>query len=106
MAEEDKFADEKLKDEQLDGVAGGTFWPNKLHRKTYEAAGIKVVDNFFYKDEFWYKGENIGHDKATAVALFYENNKTHPSSIEEALKWEKEFDKKRRENMRSGHISR
>ena len=54
MAKEDKFADEMLTDEQLDNVAGGFWLPNALKRKCYEDAGIKIVDNYFSCDEFWY----------------------------------------------------
>ncbi len=46
MADEKKFADEVMSDDELDGVAGGWFWPNNLSLKTYEAADIKVVEHF------------------------------------------------------------
>ena len=87
MAENDKYADEMLTDDELDGVAGGTFTPNKLSRVTYEVAGIKIVDHFFAKDEFWYKGENIGHDKATAVGLYFKYNKKLPETADDAVHW-------------------
>jgi len=91
---------ENLTDEQLEQVAGGTFTPNYLPRVTYTNAGIRVIDHFFAKDEFFYRDKPVTHEEATAIAIFYRENKTHPSSIEFAVKWEKEFDEKFRKNMR------
>ena len=94
MAVQDKFADEMLTDDELDNVAGGwyTFGVFGTSREYYEQAGIKIVENLFSADEFWYNGVDIGHSKATAVAIYFKvHNDTLPDSVEEAVKWEKGF---------------
>jgi len=94
MADKDKFADEMLTDDELDKVAGGwyTFGVFSTEREYYEQAGIKIVENYLSADEFWYKGVDIGHSKATAVALYFKvHNDTLPNSVEEAVEWEKGF---------------
>ena len=52
MANEDKFADEMLTDEELDGVAGGSW---KLTQKEAEKAGITLKKEDGSPGEFtWY----------------------------------------------------
>ena len=42
MAVEDKFADEILKDEELDGVTGGTFAESYSDANNFEKLGVKI----------------------------------------------------------------
>ena len=76
MAEKDKFADEKLNDEQLDQVAGGTFTANKYREDVYNDAGIKTNYHFIEEDEFFAKDKNgnwqpITYEQANAAAGRY-----------------------------------
>ena len=82
---------EKLSDEELEKVAGGTFTPNDFTKNAYEDCGIKVVEHFFAKNEFWYKGKDIGHDNASAVVAYVAGNQKHPENLEQAREYYKDF---------------
>ena len=75
---------EQLTDDELEQVAGGTFTPNDFTKDTYEVCGIKVVEHFFAKDEFWYKGKNIGHNDANAVVTYVAAHQKQPENLEQA----------------------
>ena len=60
----------ELDQKDLEKAAGGTFTLNYYWRSEYEDAGIKVVTHFIDKDEFWWKGENIGEKGANSVVFF------------------------------------
>ncbi len=89
MTREIILINEQLNDDELDAVSGGTFIPHEFLDVYYERAGIKIVNHFWKKDEFWYNGKNIGHEKATAVALYFHHNKKFPNSVEQAVSWRK-----------------
>ena len=82
---------EQLTDDELEQVAGGTFTPNDFKPDVYNACGIKVVGHFFKKDEFWYKGKDIGHDDANAVVVYVAKYQKEPESLEDARKYYKDF---------------
>ena len=87
MAVEDKFADEIMSNEELDNVAGGTFNGNKYNEGEYNAIGIKTNYHFFAKDEFWWKGQEIGHDNASHLVFFFKRNGRNANTLEEATKF-------------------
>ena len=60
----------ELNQEDLENATGGTFTLNYYWRSEYEEAGIKVVTHFIDKDEFWWKGENIGEKGADPVVYY------------------------------------
>ena len=78
---------EKLSDEQLEQIAGGTFTPNDFAKNAYEDCGIKVVEHFFAKDEFWYKGKDIGHDKASEVVAYVAGKQKDPENLRQAREY-------------------
>lgn len=57
---------EKLDDEQLDQVAGGTFTANKFDERIYNQASLRTQYHFFEKDEFFAKTE-----KGDEVSITY-----------------------------------
>ena len=77
--------------EDLEAAVGGTFNSNNYSESEYADAGIRVVTHFFARDEFWWKGSNIGHKNANAVVMFCKKNGgQQPASIEEAYRIEQE----------------
>ena len=87
ILDNEKFSEEVLDDEELEQVAGGTFTPNRYGIKNYKRAHIKVVKHFFAKNEFWWKGQDIGHDNANAITFFYNKTRKHAETLEEALQF-------------------
>ena len=75
----------ELNQEEMEQAAGGTFWFNNYSKSEYNNVGIEVVSHFIDKDEFWWKGENIGHENANAVVYFQQTTQQQPSSLKEAL---------------------
>ena len=95
----DKNAEEmnnaKLDQEDLENATGGTFTLNYYWKSEYEEAGIKVVTHLIEKDEFWWKGENIGEKAANSVVYFTAVKGRAPSSLAESLPfWEANHKKK------------
>ena len=85
----------ELDQKDLEKADGGTFTLNYYWRSEYEDAGIKVVTHFIDKDEFWWKGENIGEKGANSVVFFTAVKGRAPSSLEESmLFWEVNHKKK------------
>ena len=82
---------EQLTDDELDKIAGGTFTRNDFSDGFYNACGIKVVGHFFKKDEFWYKGKDIGHDDANAVVTYVAAHQKQPKSLEDARKYYRDY---------------
>ena len=79
----------ELLPEKLEEAVGGTFTLNYYWQHEYEEAGIKVVTHFIAKDEFWWKGENIGEKGANSVIYFTAVKGHAPSSLEESIPfWE------------------
>ncbi len=74
----------EMKPEDLEQAAGGTFNPNKFTAGEYARAGIKVVTHLLAKDEFWWKGENIGEVGANTVMYFFEKTGKEPATLEQA----------------------
>ncbi len=87
-----------LKD--LDKVVGGTLNWNYYWRHEYEEAGIKVVPHIIARDEFWWKGENIGEKGANSVVYFTAVKGYAPASLEESMPFWNENHTKRTKNMR------
>ena len=85
----------ELNQKDLEEVSGGTFTLNYYWKSEYEEAGIKVVTHFIDKDEFWWKGENIGEKAANSVVYFTAVKGRAPSSLAESLLfWEANHKKK------------
>ena len=82
---------EQLTDDELEQVAGGTITRNAFDDETYRLCSIKVVKHFFAKNEFWYKGKDIGHYDASAVVAYVAGNQKHPESLEQARAYYKDF---------------
>lgn len=53
MKNEMIITNEILNDAELDIVTGGTFTANEFSKKEYREAGIRIVTNFFARDEFF-----------------------------------------------------
>ena len=75
----------ELNKEALESAAGGNFLPNLHSDSEYASAGIRVVSHFFANDEFWWRGENIGWDKADAVCCFTKEIGRQPETVAEAV---------------------
>ena len=85
----------ELDQKDLEKAAGGTFTLNYYWRSEYEDAGIKVVTHFIDKDEFWWKGENIGEKGANSVVYYTAVKGTAPGSLEESMPfWDANHKKK------------
>lgn len=61
---------EELNQEDLEKAAGGTFDRNYYSQSEYEAVGITVVTHWIERDEFWWKGVNIGEKGANSVVYY------------------------------------
>ena len=70
---------------ELEQAAGGTFTLNYYWQHEYEAAGVKVVTHFIQKDEFWWKGRDIGEKAANSVVYYTALKGTAPSSLDESM---------------------
>ncbi len=86
--------------EELEKAVGGTFNLNYYWQNEYEAAGIRVVTQFIEKDEFWWKGENIGEKGANSVVFFTAVKGRAPISLEESMPFWNENHKKKFERHR------
>ena len=75
----------ELNQRDLEKAVGGTFTYNHYWQHEYEEVGIKVVTHFIAKDEFWWKGENIGEKGASSVVYFTREKGYAPSSLEESI---------------------
>ena len=85
----------ELNQKDLEEVSGGTFTLNYYWKSEYEEAGIKVVTHLIEKDEFWWKGENIGEKAANSVVYFTAVKGRATSSLAESLPfWEVNHKKK------------
>ena len=86
---------EELSQEDLEKAAGGTFDRNYYSQSEYEAVGITVVTHWIERDEFWWKGVNIGEKGANSVVFFTAVKGRAPSSLEESMPfWEANHKKK------------
>ena len=74
----------ELKKEDLEQASGGTFTDNSYSDSEYASAGIRVVSHFIACNEFWWNGQDIGHDKANMVVRFCREKGRQPSSLKEA----------------------
>ena len=77
----------ELNTKEMEQATGGTFTPNTYPKELYEAAGITVIKHWIDKDEFWWRGEDIGCENADAVAHYWSFYKRQPESLEEASKF-------------------
>ena len=53
--------------EELEAIAGGTFFPNTYSYKTYNSFGITTRYHWFTPDEFYFGGEKISIDTADKI---------------------------------------
>lgn len=94
MADMDKYADEMLSDDELDGVAGGSIW---LMQKAAEKAGITLLKEdgspgkwgYFYNEgDYYWHGFKISDDDAYKIAEYTgRNNGRQPQSLEDVNKF-------------------
>lgn len=56
-----------LTDEELECVAGGTFFPNTYSSGGYNEFGISTRFHILGKDEFYYMGRRISYDRANEI---------------------------------------
>ena len=85
----------ELNRQDLEKAVGGTFTLNYYRQHEYEEAGIKVVTHFIAKDEFWWKGENIGEKGANSAVYYTAVKGSAPSSLEESVPfWDANHKKK------------
>ena len=75
----------ELNREDLEKAVGGTFNLNYYWQNEYEEAGIKVVTHFIEKDEFWWKGKDIGEKAANSVVYFTAVKSYASGSLEESI---------------------
>ena len=86
---------EELNQEDLEKAAGGTFDRNYYTQSEYEAVGITVVTHWIERDEFWWKGVNIGEKGANSVVYYTAVKGTAPGSLEESMPfWDANHHKK------------
>ena len=93
MAVEDKYADEMLRDEELDGVAGGSIRvPEELAKK----AGLTLVNEdgspgefgtFWNTGDYYWRGQKIDADNVNDIAHFVKKNGYQPKNTEEAYQF-------------------
>lgn len=75
----------ELKQEDLEQASGGTFNDNRYSDSEYASVGISVVSHLIARNEFWWNGQDIGHDNANMVVRFCKENGRQPSSLKEAF---------------------
>ncbi len=68
----------ELNRQDLEKAVGGTFTLNYYRQHEYEEAGIKVATHFIAKDEFWWKGENIGEKKRELRGVLHRGKRQCP----------------------------
>ena len=73
----------------MEQVSGGTFTDNEYEDSEYANVGIRIVSHLIARNEFWYKGQDIGHDQANMVVQFYRTIGRQPRSLEEAIDFTK-----------------
>ena len=73
----------ELNQEEMERTAGGTFNKNAYSDSVYASFGIKVVKNTILWDEFWWKGQDIGHRNANLVVEYCRINGHEPDSIKD-----------------------
>ena len=77
-----------LKQEELEQASGGTIGSNSYKDHEYAAVGIECVHHLIARDEFFWRGEDIGHECANAVLDYCRHhNGQQPASVKEALDW-------------------
>ena len=70
---------------EMEQVSGGTFNDNKYKDSEYANVGIRIVPHLIARNEFWYNGQDIGHDQANMVVQFFRTIGRQPVSLEEAI---------------------
>ena len=70
---------------EMEHASGGTFDDNLYLDSEYASVGISIVSHWIVPNEFWWKGQDIGHDKANQVVMFSRKNGRQPSSFDELL---------------------
>ncbi len=84
----------KLNMNEMEQASGGTFNDNAYKDHEYANAGIRIVSHLIARNEFWWNGQDIGHDGANAVVYFCQNNNgRQPASVEEATAFKREAHK-------------
>lgn len=92
MAVQDKYADEMLKDEQLDGVAGGSWF---IGQEEGEAAGLYLLKsdgspgewgNLWNTGDYYFNGHKLNGKEATACVNFYKAYGRRPESYDALIK--------------------
>ena len=98
MADEKKFANEKLTDEQLDGVAGGSL---RVREDPAKKAGIYLLNKdgtdgkwgYLWNDGDYYWRENkITAEEANDIIFFMKENDHQPYSLYEVKKFKQKFE--------------
>ena len=88
--EQKKQEIKELNGKEMEQASGGTFDDDKYKQSEYEAAGMTYVYHTIARNEFWWKGTDIGHGNANMVVLYYQDHGKQPASLKEArLYWEK-----------------
>ena len=79
----------EMRQEDLEKATGGTFVPNRYTESEYASAGIKCVTHLIEKDEFWWRGENIGEQNANTIMYYTQHKGYAPDSLQEAVSYKK-----------------
>ena len=74
---------------EMEQLSGGTFNDNKYNDSEYANVGIRIVSHLIARNEFWYKGQDIGHDQANMIVQFFQTIGRQPVSLEEAIDFTK-----------------
>ena len=70
---------------EMEQASGGTFNDNKYKDSEYANVGIRIVSHLIARNEFWWNGQDIGHDQANMVVQFCRSVGRQPLSLEEAI---------------------
>ena len=61
------MSNEKINENILENVSGGTFFPNTYSESTYNKFGITTNYHAFSADEFFFNGKKISIETADAI---------------------------------------
>lgn len=83
---------------ELEQASGGTIGDNRYSDSEYASVGISIVSHWIIPNEFWWKGQDLGHDKANLVVRFSRQYGRQPSSFDELRDFDRELEKEQNTN--------
>ena len=81
---------DKIQDNRLDNVSGGTDYFPEFSDQWYHDAGVEVVSSGWISNEgYRFNGEDISDYDASVLVRYYMHNDTIAPSLVEAKAWYK-----------------